>query len=347
MEHRNTSLFFVNPHLVELLNKLNFDFFEKILTKNNFKKIKYANNNFYEYIDFIFIYLYPPIILYNTRCKLKNAINDSYILDKGKLLALSLQKNVKKTFDYFVESYNFDKHQNYKYLFENKNDNDDDNLYIIKKNVEYGGKGNFIVSNYKEFLKIKKELKNDFIISKYITNPLLFNTKKFHIRMYFINYINSKNIIKSYLSKYGFIVTAKLSYKNEDFENPDIHDSHFKSTDKDYIFPDELIKSYGNKITNSITKQIIDILKYITQIQIIYNLPEAENGFNIHGCDFMITDDYKVKLLEINSRTALRALNNNTVNLINNYLFKNIYNEIIADVFNLDKVAVKETFIKL
>jgi len=61
----------------------------------------------------------------------------------------------------------------------------------------------------------------------------------------------------------------------------------------------------------------------------------------------MITDDYKVKLLEINSRTALRALNNNTANLINNYLFKNIYNEIIADVFKLDKIPVKETFIKL
>jgi tubulin monoglycylase TTLL3/8 len=344
MEHQNTALFFVNPHLVESLNKLNFDFFEKILVKNNFKKIKYTPNNFYEYVDFIFIYLYPPIILYNTRCKLKNSINDSNILDKGKLLLLSLKKNVNKTLDYFVESYNFEKSKNYKYLFENANAN---NLYIIKKNVEYGGKGNFIVSSYKEFLKIKKELKNDFIISKYITNPLLFNTKKFHIRMYFINYINSKNIIKSYLSKYGFIVTAKLHYQNENYDNPDIHDSHFKSTDKDYIFPDQLVKSYGNKITNNITNQIIEILKYVKTIQVIYNLPEAENGFNIHGCDFLVTDDYKVKLLEINSTTALRALSTETANLMNNYLFKNIYNEIIADVFKLDKVSVKEPFIKI
>jgi tubulin monoglycylase TTLL3/8 len=247
------------------------------------------------------MFIKVSIILYNTRCKLKNAINDGHIQDKGKLLLLSLNKSVKNTLDYFVESYNFEKSKNYKYLFENENVN---NLYIIKKNLEYGGKGNFIISSYKEFLKIKKELKNDFIISKYITNPLLFNTKKFHIRIYFINYINSKNIVSSYVSKYGFIVTAKLPYKNEDYENPDIHDSHFKSTDKDYIFPDELIKSYGNKITNNITKQIIDILKYITKIQVVYNLPEAENGFNIHGCDFMITDDYKVKLLEINSRSS-------------------------------------------
>lgn len=344
MENTNTSLFFVNPHLVESesLGKLNFDFFEKLILKNNFKKIKYLPNKYYEYIDFIFIYLFPPIILYNTRSKLKNSINDSYIKDKGKLFLLSLKKSVDKTNSYFVESYNYEKRKNYKYLFENQSVN---NVYIIKKNLEYGGKGNFIVSNYKEFLKVKKELITDFIISKYITNPLLFNKKKFHLRIYFINYINSKNIVKSFLSKYGLIITAKLPYKNEDYYNPDIHDSHFKSTDKDYIFPNELIKSHGVKITNNIMKQIIDILKYIAKIQVVYNFPETENGFNIHGCDFMITDDYKVKLLEINSSTALRALSNDTANLLNNYLFKNIYNEIIADVFKLAKVPVKEEFI--
>ena len=36
---------------------------------------------------------------------------------------------------------------------------------------------------------------------------------------------------------FGRIFTAKEEYKNEDFSNPDIHDTHMKSTDYDYFFP--------------------------------------------------------------------------------------------------------------
>ena len=33
--------------------------------------------------------------------------------------------------------------------------------------------------------------------------------------------------------------------------------------------------------------------------------PNAKNAFEVFGCDFMATDDYKVKLLEINEHTGL------------------------------------------
>ncbi len=89
------------------------------------------------------------------------------------------------------------------------------------------------------------------------------------------------------------------------------------------------------------------LLKYIARIQKVSNYPDIENGFCIHGCDFMITNDYKVRLLEINNRTGLSKKTNNMRSFFGNYLFKNIYNEIVCDVFNLDRVPVKEKFITL
>jgi hypothetical protein len=61
----------------------------------------------------------------------------------------------------------------------------------------------------------------------------------------------------------------------------------------------------------------------------------------------MITDDNIVKLLEINRKTGLSSKTIKMKQFLGNYLFKNIFNEIIADVFNLEKVQVEEKFIKL
>lgn len=344
MSQQFTCLFFYND---EKIYKQGFDFdiLEKLLVKNGFKQIKYNPNTTYEYIDFMFVYLYTPSTLYHTTTRLVNNINNLYIKDKQKLYELSLQKNKSKTLDYMMHTYIFNNKQNYHHLFNSPKSNN--NVWIIKKNLAFGGKGNQIVTNYSEFLDIKNKFKDDFIISKYIINPLLFNQRKFHLRIYFINYIDKRNEIRSYMSKYGFILTAKDPYKKTDFENQDIHDSHFKSTAQDYIYPNDFNKSFGIEKTNIINNKIIEILKYLTEIQKVYNYPDSDNGFSIIGCDFMITDELEVKLLETNNRTLLAAKSDKYRKFIGNYLFKNIYNEIMCDVFKLNKVQIKEKFIHL
>jgi hypothetical protein len=347
-----TSLFFYND---EKIYKQGFDFdiLEKLLVKNGFTQIKYNQHSRYEYVDFMFTYLYPPSTLYHTSSRLSNNINNLYIKDKQKLYQLSLQKSKSKTLDYMVDTYIFNEKHNYRNLFnQNKSQNKtknkkQKNIWIIKKNLEFGGKGNFIVSTYNQFITIKNKLKNDFIICKYITNPLLFNQLKFHLRVYFINYIDQRNEIRAYMSKYGFILTAKEPYINDNFENQDIHDSHFKSTATDYIYPTDFNKTFGVQNTNIVNNKIIEILKYLTEIQKLYNYPDSDSGFSIIGCDFMVTDNLEVKLLETNNRTLLAAKTDKYRKFFGNYLFKNIYNEIVCDVFNLDSVPVKEKFIKI
>ena len=63
------------------------------------------------------------------------------------------------------------------------------------------------------------------------------------------------------------------------------------------------------------------------------------------GTDFIIDTNFNVKILEMNNRTALNTKHKNTNEFISKYLYENIYNEIISDVFNLKKIKVNENFI--
>jgi len=325
---------------------IDFGVLQKLLDKNNFVKKDIYDKNFDNKIDFLHMYELVPKELYNTKTKLKNYINDLSITNKNNLYELSYKNNKTKTKQYFIETYIYDPKKNYSFLF-NKNEK---NPWYIKLNVAGSGMGNMIVHNYNEFLnklKIIKNNKNGFIINKYILNPLLFNDRKFHIRIYFINYINSKNIKKSYMSRYGQIITAKDKYIPDDFLNMDIHDTHLKTTVDGYLFPNALEKEYGSRLVNNYFKQMKTILKYISDIEELSNFQETENGYAINGCDFMITDNNIVKLLEINRKTGLSSKTLKMKQFLGNYLFKNIFNEIIADVFKLEKVHMDEKFIKL
>ena len=135
----------------------------------------------------------------------------------------------------------------------------------ITKNVKH-----YLNADHKKLERFfKKNNQTTFILNKYIINPLLFKEKKFHIRIYLINYINSKNIIKSYLSRYGKIITAKDKYIPADFGNKDIHDSHIKSTDNDYMFPNDLEKEYGKTKVHNYFNQI-KIINLITYCFVIF-----------------------------------------------------------------------------
>ena len=95
--------------------------------------------------------------------------------------------------------------------------------------------------------------------------------------------------------------------------------------------------------------KILHIFQFITKAQInnISNLPNVKNGYNILGADLIIDNDFNVKILELNNKTGLYTKKRDTNVFISNYLYGNIYNEIISDVFNMDKIKVNERFIPI
>jgi hypothetical protein len=166
-----------------------------------------------------------------------------------------------------------------------------------------GGTDISVITSADQFVKAKKELLaskyKDAIISEYITHPHFVNRKKFHIRMYFMVCLGPNNEFTWHMWNRGKIVTAELDYKNDDYTNPKIHDSHFKSTPKNLYYPEDL-----KAPSEDILKQMREILHVAAEVIQPHIKPRAESvyGFEVFGVDFMLTDELDVKLIEINAR---------------------------------------------
>ena len=192
----------------------------------------------------------------------------------------------------------------------------DDGILIIKPLGvgAGGGEGIVYVTNKEELteftnaFKRKKEKKEkgtkEYLVSKYIRNPMLIEGKKFHLRMYFMVCMRPNNKSDWFLFEEGKIITAELPYKDADYMNKKIHDTHFKSTKKNRLFPDSRELGISDKEAKSIMQQMREVLRcaYDVYKPHIASTRESKYGFEVFGCDFMVESDGGVKLLEINAR---------------------------------------------
>jgi hypothetical protein len=192
----------------------------------------------------------------------------------------------------------------------------DDGVLIIKPLGvgAGGGEGIVYVTNKEELaeftnaVKRRKQSKDkgtkDYLVSKYIRNPMLIEGKKFHLRMYFMVCMRANHKSDWFLFEEGKIITAELPYKDADYMNKKIHDTHFKSTKKNRLFPDSRELGISDKEAKSIMLQMREVLRcaYDVYKPHIASTRESKYGFEVFGCDFMVTSDVGVKLLEINAR---------------------------------------------
>jgi hypothetical protein len=192
----------------------------------------------------------------------------------------------------------------------------DDGILIIKPLGvgAGGGEGIVYVTNKEELaeftnaVKRRKQSKDkgtkEYLVSKYIRNPMLIEGKKFHLRMYFMVCMRPNNKSDWFLFEEGKIITAELPYKDADYMNKKIHDTHFKSTKKNRLFPESRELGIGDKEAKSIMQQMREVLRcaYDVYKPHIASTRESKYGFEVFGCDFMVTSDVGVKLLEINAR---------------------------------------------
>jgi hypothetical protein len=348
---------------------LNFHQLEELLDKNDFTQMnnKYDAKDTPHTLSFIHTYLPRKNFTIPVNTYLINIINDSFLTSKNILYSTSLNYNQKLTTKYINESYILDFNKPiiyYNHLFKNNQ------IWYIKKPNKSNG---IIISSSKELetlfnsVTIKssknKSLKKiassssssnnseNMIIEKYTINPLLYDKKKFNIRMFYIVFIDSKNKITSFLSKYGLILTAKNDYNNDPnlYHDLSIHNPTVSFTKDDYIFPNDFKKEFGEQKTKTVTNNMIDLFQFISKMQInnISNFTNTQNGYTILTSDLTIDTDLNVKIIDLNSNIPLYTKNNDANIILSNHLYGNIYKEIIAHVFNLEKTKINEKFIPI
>ena len=175
----------------------------------------------------------------------------------------------------------------------------------------YSGKGIEMVTNLEEYKSTLRKLsKQEAIVSEYITNPLLFKGRKFHLRMYL--YVSSNDAEKFKLWEIGKILTAEQPYQTGNYHNKEIHDTHMGSTDANYFYPQDLKQDNAQLDTDKLfaqMREICDVLEQIYRKRTKYT--ESDFGFEIFGLDFMIDDTLKVYLIEANDKVGFAAAQDN------------------------------------
>ena len=235
-------------------------------------------------------------------------------------------------------------------------------VYIFKPVTGMGGSGIKIFTKYYEFksycMRIidkygktwgkrdaNKEQHRIFVIQEYIINPLLvkYNNEdyKFHIRHFYI--YQPGNV--SYYKNVGKMALAEKPYKHGDWFNSQIHDTHFHSVDR-WLFN---CKDTGISQENmdKINRQIYDFYKILDKIAKMHAgcYPESRNCFELFGVDFMVTKEYKLKILEVNAGLGLS--DNMTENKAN--LFKGIIELVVDNYFppNKPPTSITDQFTKI
>jgi hypothetical protein len=218
-------------------------------------------------------------------------------------------------------------------------------ILILKPVDGHGGKEIRMIEGFDDFNKQIKELKKikekdnwsvkrnkrnehinktDWVLEEYINEPLLYDGKKFHIRVYIIYYNDKKTFI---YNKFRLAI-AKENYKLEDYKNKDIHDSHFyvyeEKEKMNLVHLDEILEEDKYKyIIDQMVILFSDIFKKIKN----ECYKETKYCYQIFAPDIMIERDYTIKLLEINTNPGF----NKELNLAED-IFENIMYNIIDDI---------------
>lgn len=187
--------------------------------------------------------------------------------------------------------------------------NDDfENIYILKPsvgNMAFGGHGIFVTTNLEEYLEIKpliiKRAEEKYVAQRYIVNPMTFDGKKCHLRLY----IMTTSWGECYFCPLLKIMTAKLPYINGDWLNKEIHDSHLGSTDDNYNYPKDKDRCSPQLPIYDLIAPIYEDIKKLFDPKLYEG--EAKYGYRILGADIMFSEG-KIWILEINMTPAMASV---------------------------------------
>lgn len=225
-------------------------------------------------------------------CNIINQI-ENYNIFGDKYTHYYLLKKHNQNSKYLLETYLFDINT----IEQIKNKLHKYSIWIIKPRNDYGRKGVNIVRNYNDIYNwIQKEKSQQWILQKYIDNPLLLNQKKFHIRIFVLIHKKKKNL-QFFVYKKGFIYTSGKKY-NKQSNDLNSHLSGEDNPNRVIIFDQQ------QPLYNIIWTQIKDlILKCIVPIYPYIKCPNInQHCYKFLGLDILIDEKYNLYLAEINSR---------------------------------------------
>jgi hypothetical protein len=240
----------------------------------------------------------------NTKkCEIVNQLQDVNILGNKKMQYDNHLKYYKTRPDYIPMTASFRRENidTVQGLFEGTK------KFILKPENSLSRRGVAIVRNHLELIQHLGNFPNHdaWIIQEYIDNPLLFNDKKFHFRVYVV-YLQTSEYQAAYLGKKGFIYTANKKFRPDTIDN-DVVLSGENAEENVFYTPEDFIDKFGKNVwDNKIVPQFVKIARETLKSALEHlQCPTLKQKcFKILGYDILIDKDYKCYLAEINARNV-------------------------------------------
>jgi len=226
-------------------------------------------------------------------------------------------------------------------------------MWIMKPTARSQGKGIFIINKLAQIKKWSSQsrwanqqqspMKEAYVISRYIENPLLVGGKKFDVRLYVL--VTNFRPLKVYQYVHGFarFCNAKYNNDNVDLDNPFIHltnvaiqkhnqDYNSKHGGKWHMKNLRLYieQTHGleasNRLFQGIDQVIIHSLKAVQNVMI-----NDRHCFECYGYDILIDADLKPWLVEVNASPSL-STTTEADRVMKLGLLRDIYNIVAPNV---------------
>jgi hypothetical protein len=174
-------------------------------------------------------------------------------------------------------------------------------IRIVDSAESFASAKEFYAVEAAKYARSKKEHMQYYrvIVSEYITDPMLFEGRKFHLRLHGINLSTREGFWIA--REHGRIFTAAKPFIMSDFEDKSIHDTHNISTPRDLFFPEDFP---APELLGKINTQLDAIEKALAKLSSPRPYPQARRSFQVYGIDLMVRTDGTIVLIELNERPA-------------------------------------------
>ena len=222
--------------------------------------------------------------------------------------------------------------------------------WIMKPTSRSQGKGIFIINKLAQIKKwsstskwAQMPLKEAYVISRYIDNPLLIGGKKFDLRLYVL--VTSYRPLRVYQYIHGFarFCNVKYTYDADDIDNAYMHLTNVAIQKHNEDYNDKhggkwhvrnlrlyIESSFGleasNKLFQGIDQLIIHSLKAVQNV-----MNNDKHCFECYGYDILIDDQLRPWLLEVNASPSLTATTESD-RVLKLSLLRDIYNIVCPNV---------------